>query len=336
MATTVPTQPKASTTPTLTSHLPPNNVNSHVQNGADGHEMSNGPGAFPIAQLPAPRPTPPAALPAPVVGSAGSATPLHAGTPPMTAQPHLRTLGPPQLSPMQSAIGGRLPTTYNGRIAIVEPPGQGEQRSSNGANPPAFFASPGREYDRETKYNEDLSRLTHSVHQAVPAAVRLVVRNNWEKALLGTEFHQAFIVSTSSTFDLSSRVLARWLLVIWLEDNTARLRAACIAPAIQFFHRISLVVKVTNVWCDMCLISMSATLSPLPQIYLKCQLSFHSGSVPACANIVLVPLQQLFEFDRPSFSLNLTYHASLLRLSSRSRLRFSLILFSHSFRLILT
>lgn len=42
---------------------------------------------------------------------------------------------------------------------------------------------------------DDLSRLTHAVQQSVPAAVRRVVRDNWEKSLLGSEFHSAFLLN---------------------------------------------------------------------------------------------------------------------------------------------
>ncbi|KAH8742877.1 hypothetical protein F5883DRAFT_667023, partial [Diaporthe sp. PMI_573] len=40
-------------------------------------------------------------------------------------------------------------------------------------------------------------KITYGIQQAVPEAVRRSVRDNWEKCLLGSEFHQAFILNAS-------------------------------------------------------------------------------------------------------------------------------------------
>lgn len=45
------------------------------------------------------------------------------------------------------------------------------------------------------KLNEDRTRITYGIRQSIPEAVRRSVRDNWEKCLLGSDFHQAFIVS---------------------------------------------------------------------------------------------------------------------------------------------
>lgn len=45
------------------------------------------------------------------------------------------------------------------------------------------------------KYLDDFSRLTHAMQQSVPSAVRNVIRDNWEKCLLGSEFHHAFLLN---------------------------------------------------------------------------------------------------------------------------------------------
>lgn len=45
------------------------------------------------------------------------------------------------------------------------------------------------------KLNEDRTRITYGIQQSIPEAVRRSVRDNWEKCLLGSDFHQAFIVS---------------------------------------------------------------------------------------------------------------------------------------------
>lgn len=58
------------------------------------------------------------------------------------------------------------------------------------------YASPTTDYARENpKFLDDSGRLTCAIQQSLPEAVRRVVRDNWEKCLLGSEFHQAFTVS---------------------------------------------------------------------------------------------------------------------------------------------
>ncbi|KAK8114709.1 hypothetical protein PG999_006778, partial [Apiospora kogelbergensis] len=92
----------------------------------------------------------------------------------------------PFCSPDFNAPGGKVP--------IVDPPGAGLRRAAS-QNPNAF-QSPSRDHGHENpKFHDDLSRLTHAVQQSVPEAVRRVTRDNWEKILLGTGFHQAFIMN---------------------------------------------------------------------------------------------------------------------------------------------
>jgi hypothetical protein len=87
------------------------------------------------------------------------------------------------------------------RPLIVEPP---RKRSSLGlavampqANPASSgFPSPTKDYPSTfPKFSDDLSRNSLAIKQSVPEAVRQAVRDNWEKCLLGSEFHQAFVVS---------------------------------------------------------------------------------------------------------------------------------------------
>lgn len=77
------------------------------------------------------------------------------------------------------------------------------------------FPSPGRDYGAENrKFNDDLSRITLSFQQGIPEAVRRGVRDNWEKCLLGSEFHQAFVVSLAhhSAHEISHFVCEAFLL----------------------------------------------------------------------------------------------------------------------------
>lgn len=60
------------------------------------------------------------------------------------------------------------------------------------------FPSPGREHiHADPKFLDDKTRITFGIHQAVPEAVRRSVRDNWEKCLLGSDFHQAFVLNAS-------------------------------------------------------------------------------------------------------------------------------------------
>ncbi|KAH9909205.1 hypothetical protein F4778DRAFT_218566 [Xylariomycetidae sp. FL2044] len=103
---------------------------------------------------------------------------------------------PHQPSPIQT-LG------INQKVPIIEPPGSYHQRQpanynhagANNVNAKGF-PSPQKQYQFENpKFKEDVSRLTHAVQQSVPEAVREVIRDNWEKALLGSEFHNAFLLN---------------------------------------------------------------------------------------------------------------------------------------------
>ncbi|KAK1825683.1 hypothetical protein QBC39DRAFT_270563 [Podospora conica] len=77
----------------------------------------------------------------------------------------------------------------------MDPP----RRASQAPAPPgAGFPSPLQDYARlNNKFVDDCTRLTFAVQQSVPEAVRRIVRDNWQKCLLGSEFHQAFILNAS-------------------------------------------------------------------------------------------------------------------------------------------
>lgn len=118
------------------------------------------------------------AQPAPVYSA--QSQPVHQGyTPSQTARPLI--VDPPR------------------RISIPPTSIQPQPQTSGG------FPSPGRDYGAENrKYNDDLSRITLSFQQSIPEAVRRAVRDNWEKCLLGSEFHQAFVVSATNFFSSMS------------------------------------------------------------------------------------------------------------------------------------
>ncbi|KAK7951504.1 uncharacterized protein PG986_007232 [Apiospora aurea] len=138
----------------------------------------------------------PASAPAPAPAPSKLFTP--ASTPGVTPGPPSASL-PPRTSPLAAQpppaqYDRRTSMPQGGKVPIVEPPGVGLRRAAS--QTPNAFQSPGRDHGRENpKFNDDLSRLTHAVQQSVPEAVRRVTRDNWEKILLGTGFHQAFIMN---------------------------------------------------------------------------------------------------------------------------------------------
>ncbi|KUI69074.1 hypothetical protein VM1G_04698 [Cytospora mali] len=82
------------------------------------------------------------------------------------------------------------------KVPIVDPPAPGTGRQAAAVHP--GFPSPGREHlQASPKFNDDRTRITYGIQQSIPEAVRRSVRDNWEKCLLGSEFHQAFILNAS-------------------------------------------------------------------------------------------------------------------------------------------
>lgn len=47
------------------------------------------------------------------------------------------------------------------------------------------------------KFVDDVARITYAIQQSLGDAVRRAIRDNWEKCLLGTDFHQAFVLNAS-------------------------------------------------------------------------------------------------------------------------------------------
>ncbi|KAI2471201.1 hypothetical protein F4781DRAFT_387664 [Annulohypoxylon bovei var. microspora] len=84
------------------------------------------------------------------------------------------------------------------KVSIVDPPGAySRSQNSPQSNPNSQgFPSPKREHHLENpKFVDDLSRLTHAMQQSVSSAVRRAIRDNWQKCLLGSEFHHAFLLN---------------------------------------------------------------------------------------------------------------------------------------------
>lgn len=163
----VASQPVASTTASHQSH-----PSTPAPPGANGEFAASAPVPAPAAVQP--------------VAWMGVLTPQFS-----SSQPAPRTVQRPPPPPPASQPAKPQATRY----LIMDPPSRLKMTpiprgSSSG------YPSPTWDYARENaKFNDDTTRLTCAVQQSLPEAVRRVVRDNWEKCLLGSEFHQAFIVS---------------------------------------------------------------------------------------------------------------------------------------------
>ncbi|KAK4155022.1 hypothetical protein C8A00DRAFT_32200 [Chaetomidium leptoderma] len=80
----------------------------------------------------------------------------------------------------------------------MDPPGtrkSGQPPQQRGA---MGFPSPTQDYAAiNPKFVDDCTRMNFAIQQSLPEAVRRIVRDHWEKCLLGSEFHQAFILNAS-------------------------------------------------------------------------------------------------------------------------------------------
>lgn len=91
------------------------------------------------------------------------------------------------------------------KIPPVPIPSPAQPAQSLAAARMVSFPSPGREHiHADQKFLDDKTRITFGIQQAIPEAVRRSIRDNWEKCLLGSDFHQAFIVGLVLFFSLTS------------------------------------------------------------------------------------------------------------------------------------
>lgn len=105
-----------------------------------------------------------------------------------------------EAQPPMAFLGAATPSAkpQATRYVIMDPPSRLRGvPSPHQAN--RGYPSPTTDYARmNPKFVDDCGRITCAVQQSLPESVRRVVRDNWEKCLLGSEFHQAFIVSSTS------------------------------------------------------------------------------------------------------------------------------------------
>ncbi|TLS24993.1 hypothetical protein PpBr36_07318 [Pyricularia pennisetigena] len=125
-----------------------------------------------------------------VVSSQPSSGAFHRS--PVSTEPMPSMYSPAQPQPSPST---GLPGRPRNRPSIMDPPG-------NTISSPARRGSgyPSPTIDHETinpKFVDDVARITYAIQQSLGDAVRRAIRDNWEKCLLGTDFHQAFVLNAS-------------------------------------------------------------------------------------------------------------------------------------------
>ncbi|KAI2784575.1 hypothetical protein F4815DRAFT_453514 [Daldinia loculata] len=217
-------QPVVNPPPNPATHYPnglPRSINGLNGDAANGSEPTppargSSDSTTPV-QPAAPSPTATATpvLAARAVAAVAASTSAPPPAPAPTRTPTLPTIAAKPLKPMVIYTPSqphphsqprqplqRQPSTGSAhKISIVDPPRAYSRPRSNNPQLPNVsltqgFPSPRREHHLENpKFTDDLSRLTHAMQQSVPAAVRRVIRDNWEKCLLGSEFHHAFLLN---------------------------------------------------------------------------------------------------------------------------------------------
>ncbi|KAK4126624.1 hypothetical protein N657DRAFT_662782 [Parathielavia appendiculata] len=131
-------------------------------------------------------------------------TPVTHATPlPSLQQPHVPQFhSHPQPQP-QSVLLSQVPQAHLraslSKPIIMDPPssrksGQAQQHQRGAVG----FPSPTQDHATiNSKFVDDCTRMNYAIQQSLPEAVRRVVRDHWEKCLLGSEFHQAFVLNAS-------------------------------------------------------------------------------------------------------------------------------------------
>lgn len=102
-----------------------------------------------------------------------------------THPPDQHRRGPPSTPVSSSGISPQLSQSSQHRKQI---------RDVNGV--PKRFPSP--EFDHSphiTGFNRDLSLLADAIQRSCPEAVRQAVRDKWQKCMMGSEFHNAFLMN---------------------------------------------------------------------------------------------------------------------------------------------
>ncbi|KAK0620398.1 hypothetical protein B0T14DRAFT_496938 [Immersiella caudata] len=182
-----PPQHRADPLPPLAHHqhpqphsLPLSQHHQHQQHHLPPHQQRHHtpPAPAPPRQPPPPFTSLPASLPP------GALPPLHHVPPPASSQP----------LPSARTLAIHAGAAIANKPIIMDPPSRRAAQAQSGNSRSTGFPSPTPDYARiNPKFNDDCQRMVFAVQQSLPESVRRVIRDNWEKCLLGSEFHQAFI-----------------------------------------------------------------------------------------------------------------------------------------------
>ncbi|KAI2638055.1 hypothetical protein GGS21DRAFT_549112 [Xylaria nigripes] len=88
-------------------------------------------------------------------------------------------------------------------LCLAQPltPRQTESQFQTTGSAPRRFPSPESDHAIHiSTFNRDLSLLGDAIHQACPPAVREVMRDNWKKSVLGSEFHFTFLFNAITRY----------------------------------------------------------------------------------------------------------------------------------------
>ncbi|KAJ3552273.1 hypothetical protein NPX13_g11157 [Xylaria arbuscula] len=108
--------------------------------------------------------------------------------PPSSHQPHQHYQGFPSNTPP--------PLSTPSPSQFMQP--LREPRDMNHMKNPKRFPSPDVDHEAQLSgFSRDVALVADAVQQACPEAVRRVVRDKWEKCVVGSEFHHAFLMNAA-------------------------------------------------------------------------------------------------------------------------------------------
>lgn len=90
----------------------------------------------------------------------------------------------------------------------LDPASAEQSQPKETQRPSSDFPSPRQSYYADPEFVEQKNRVDESIHNAMKEAVRAAVRRNWQKTLMGSTWHEAFILNILLT-TTSDEVISR-------------------------------------------------------------------------------------------------------------------------------
>ncbi|KAI0101594.1 hypothetical protein GGR51DRAFT_529492 [Nemania sp. FL0031] len=195
---TPPSQPPTSQPPPP-SQLSTTNLSSAQPSGSTPPVLTQPPSTQP-SSMRSPIWTQPQPLPQPVLTQPSSSMPPFSSQPAQTvpAASHnyprsFQASQPPHQNYLRPPCAAVPPPSSAPPSLQAE---QSQRQPRDVGRVPKRFPSPDFDHDtRIPKFNRDLSLLADAVQQSCPEAVRRVIRDKWEKCIMGSEFHHAFLMN---------------------------------------------------------------------------------------------------------------------------------------------